>query len=418
MNLILNQKFENGNKIYYNNLIYLDVLKNKEEYILFLSDDFNFYITFNKYLNIDSKIMYNVTLESKIKYLNNDLSLINLKKYIEKYIKIGLYNKDKFLNSIFDYEENFIDYLKENDFDKINESIDNKSKKVQESFLLDESNFEYDMNLFNQIKSNNLFLNDLSDKILDYYFLNTKKAYFKISDVYSKNEGDFSELVISKLHIDEMIKFLSFKVLNMFFNKYTVIEILKIFSNIKLSGKILKTDAFFDVLKEFLPGSLINKSKSKKETSFEIFKNLDKMQFLGNLKIEYKLKELKYDYELFYIDYKKEKNKILSSKSDKFSYIDKSIETKILKLKIKYIYEFNENDIEDIILDFNREYIEIDEEELIKINKIGIQSDCINEITNDIIRIFFYNQSNKIELLFVRRITDQIYMNKTFICLK
>ncbi|WP_067320156.1 transcriptional regulator [Streptobacillus felis] len=357
-NVIILKNEEDSTNNYYsleciNNLKYFN--GKDREYTYILSDLEYFKIIYVKHNVKNNKVTYKLNITAQVIHENNFLTEFNFLNLVIEYLKN---NKE----SIFENSINMFKYLKENKDIEISVSKEYDIKIREEAKLL-------------------------------------VKNYFK--NIEMKESRD----------LDDIIVYLSFKSIYSFFDNFKIIDILKKFSNIKLAGKLVHTSSFIEVLKEFIPGKIIDYKKEVNESEiFEIIDDFEKKKSKGNISLEYKYIPLKYDIILSYNNYLSEKIKIISFYENITNFIDKDKNTIFVELNVEKIYQFKENVYNNVKIYLPEKYIELDENELLRTDELGIKDIELDEVINDIVRIFFsFSKKNIIRLCYVKRNEDQLY---------
>ncbi len=276
-------------------------------------------------------------------------------------------------------------------------------KMIMEYILNDrKSLFKYEGNMFNFMKENRDFEINLSNN----YSIYVREEAKELMNMYYKDEN-FN----NKKDLDDIIIYLSFKSIYDFFENFKIIDILKKFNDIKLSGKLVYMKYFIEVLKEFIPGKILEYKNIVNENEiFNIIDDYERKRDKGNLILEYKYIELKYDINISYINYISEKIKIISFYENIVNFIDKDNNTIFIEIIIEKIYQYKNNEEFTLIVNFPQEYIELDENELLHTDELGIKDIEIDEVINDVTRIFLsFESRDKLKLCFVKRIEDQLF---------
>ncbi|WP_064616441.1 hypothetical protein [Streptobacillus moniliformis] len=354
---ILKNDNENINNILsyecYHNLKYF--IGKDREYTYILSDFKCFKIIFVKHNVINNKISYKLKMSEQV--IHENIYLTEM----------------MFLNTIMEY-------------------ILNDKKSL----------FNHEGNIFNFMKDNRNF----EIKISNDYSIYVREEAKNLMNMYYNNECfDY------KKDLDDIIVYLSFKSIYDFFENFKILDILKKFNDIKLNGRLVHTKYFIEVLKEFIPGKILEYRNTINEKEiFDIIDDYESKRDKGNLILEYKYIELKYDINLSYINYLGEKIKIISLYENKINFIDKDNNTIFIEIIIEKIYQYKNNELSKLIINFPHEYIELDENELLYTDELGIKDFEIDEVINDVVRIFLsFESKNILRLFFVKRIEDQIF---------
>lgn len=368
---IANQEIENLKEII--NINVLDNILSEKEYLLLSLNEDSFKIYRNKYLIKEKNISYHIELESNELYENLELSENNIINNIYEYIYKNKVKYDKY------YKEN----LNRN---KIKEIKDNKIYYfhiIQEDIEIEEDE---------QLKEK---ANDIYS-----YYLNEDYEEYIFSDNIIIYKKDIENIIIEIIH----------KCLAKFFDDYTIINIIKEFKNIKLVGGLLYKDVFYNAIKEYIPGKLINNKNINIKNEYVLVDAVNILlenKYKGNNTIYSKYIKLEKIYNIEYEDYKKNRIHIFNSKIDDIKYFDKISAIKELNLII--INDNIENE-ENIIISDN--YIEMDEKEIV--DRCRLNKSYLNNINNNNIRFIISKQENKVILINILRKNNQLYLGNEY----
>ncbi|CAM3453431.1 hypothetical protein [Pseudostreptobacillus hongkongensis] len=393
----------------------IELSKVEQGYIIIYINDKEINILESKYRYIDNKIAYDINIDMNLKLQSSNFSNSRIIEYIFKYLKIKMYDRNL---ELYNLKDNIIFNLENKD--NIEKTIEKNLNKAEEIFPTNYNLYLEDNIMFELSKKNYEILIYLSRKIFELYLADRNKYTFKIYDILDSDiENRLTSLEINRERIDEIIMYLAYSSIDVYFNRYSIIESLKKFSRIRMYGEVLKTKAFIEVLKEYIPGKYISLSNYNSENHIYKLYEIYEKEYTGDIITKYNYKDVEYKLSIYYIDYKSKKVLILDENMNK-SYFDKLKECKEILLLFEYIYEFKENVIKEYLIRVPEKYIEIDEIEFLNLSNVGISVDEINEVTNEILRVFIIPLNKGLEIYFVRRINDQLYYVKfdkvTFVC--
>ena len=389
----LNSKY---NKYFYINLKYIDNNKKNSTYTLFYIDDNEFSFLDVSYTIKDSKVSYDLVLNVEKKYQSNIFNNDNIKKFLVYLIKFLI--TDNELNDIY-----YLDLI--NFREKIND--------LEYTYPIMYDKYVDNNYLYSKAKQNYKIFEYIAERVWHVYINSIHEQYIKLDDIYNfDNNSILIGKYISRDVIDYLVKEFSKIHIDNFFKNYDTIDIIKKFINIKMSGELLKTKVIYDVLKEYIPGRYIsNNTSSDKENLFKYLYKYDELQNKGEIKFDYIFKDIKYEFTLYSLNYKSEKEEVLKSNIDKYGYIDKISETIYISFILEYEYEYMENNIKELKWYLIKEYTEMDENDFLEMSNIGIEKNYINEVVEGKVRIFVHYEENKLKFYQIKRINDQLYIN-------
>ena len=389
----LNSKY---NKYFYINLKYIDNNKKNSTYTLFYIDDNEFSFLDVSYTIKDSKVSYDLVLNVEKKYQSNIFNNDNIKKFLVYLIKFLI--TDNELNDIY-----YLDLI--NFREKIND--------LEYTYPIMYDKYVDNNYLYSKAKQNYKIFEYIAERVWHVYINSIHEQYIKLDDIYNfDNKSILIGKYISREVMDYLVKEFSKIHIDNFFKNYDTIDIIKKFINIKMSGELLKTKVIYDVLKEYIPGRYIsNNTSSDKENLFKYLYKYDELQNKGEIKFDYIFKDIKYEFTLYSLNYKSEKEEVLKSNINKYGYIDKISETIYISFILEYEYEYMENNIKELKWYLIKEYTEMDENDFLEMSNIGIEKNYINEVVEGKVRIFVYYEENKLKFYQIKRINDQLYIN-------
>ena len=389
----LNSKY---NKYFYINLKYIDNNKKNSTYTLFYIDDNEFSFLDVSYTIKDSKVSYDLVLNVEKKYQSNIFNNDNIKKFLVYLIKFLI--TDNELNDIY-----YLDLI--NFREKIND--------LEYTYPIMYDKYVDNNYLYSKAKQNYKIFEYIAERVWHVYINSIHEQYIKLDDIYNfDNKSILIGKYISREVMDYLVKEFSKIHIDNFFKNYDTIDIIKKFINIKMSGELLKTKVIYDVLKEYIPGRYIsNNTSSDKENLFKYLYKYDELQNKGEIKFDYIFKDIKYEFTLYSLNYKSEKEEVLKSNINKYGYIDKISETIYISFILEYEYEYMENNIKELKWYLIKEYTEMDENDFLEMSNISIEKNYINEVVEGKVRIFVHYEENKLKFYQIKRINDQLYIN-------
>lgn len=384
------------NKYFYVNLKYIDNNKKNSTYTLFYIDDNEFSFLDVSYTIKDSKVSYDLVLNVEKKYQSNIFNNDNIKKFLVYLIKFLI--TDNELNDIY-----YLDLI--NFREKIND--------LEYTYPIMYDKYVDNNYLYSKAKQNYKIFEYIAERVWHVYINSIHEQYIKLDDIYNfDNKSILIGKYISREVMDYLVKEFSKIHIDNFFKNYDTIDIIKKFINIKMSGELLKTKVIYDVLKEYIPGRYIsNNTSSDKENLFKYLYKYDELQNKGEIKFDYIFKDIKYEFTLYSLNYKSEKEEVLKSNINKYGYIDKISETIYISFILEYEYEYMENNIKELKWYLIKEYTEMDENDFLEMSNIGIEKNYINEVVEGKVRIFVHYEENKLKFYQIKRINDQLYIN-------
>ena len=370
-------------------------INNKSNKILMISSEYNYIdISTNEYLFLEKDINYDIFIKTNINLRSNIITYNNIVNEIFKIIKFKICNVEY---KIYTHKE-IINYINSNNYYKYIEELNSKYDELEKEFKTSYLNYKSDINdEYLEIKKNYYSLYSISTDILNSFIKDRNFSEFYIKDY---------NISINRLEI-EMIFFTHiYKFLYDFFKDYTIKELLDEFEGINLSGVLVKTNIFYSAIKEFIPGRIISLDDNVKNSIEYLLKIINYYivsNEYGKIKCFNKYKILKNKINLYVKNFKDEFQFIFNNEKEKIAYIDRIEGIKAINIKIENL---DTNEIKYFEYNINNEYIEKDE------NYIGIDQKYLNDIENNIIRIFFIFEE---ELYFInaKRVEDQIYISNT-----
>lgn len=392
---ILNCKYS---KYFCMNLKYIDINKKNNHYTLFYVDDCEFTILDIDYNIKDGKVSYEVNVNIEKKYISHLFNIKNIKKYLIYIIKYLIVENS--LKSIFSM--NMLEFQE-------------KLKELEYTYPIMYNEYINDKVLYSKSKQNYKIFEYISDYVWNMYINDIHEQIISLENIYYFSEVDIlNGKYITRESIDYIVNEISREHIDNFFKNYETIDIIKKFINIKTSGELLKTKVLYDCLKEYVPGRYIsNNLINNKENIFYYLDKYDELRSRGEIKFVYNFKDIKYIFTLYSLNYKLEKEKIIKSDIDKYGYIDKIDETIYIDFILEYEYEYMNKNVKNIKWNLLKEYIEMDENDFLRMIDIGIEKNYINEIVEGKVRIFIYTDGENLKFYQIKRINDQMYINSS-----
>lgn len=368
----------------------LDTYKS-DKYLIITSEINAFKITSNNYSIIEKDINYMVKIESTLNLKEKGLSYNKLLHKIMNLIKFKILNIPQ--ENLFLKEK--IEYLMNNGFENYQKDFLKNVDQAEKIYKTAYYNYEQSLNSeYTTIQKNYYDLYDISKRIVDEYNVNPEETEYKIEEykiVLKKNE-------INLILCAEMYNFL-----NNFFKDFKIFEILNIYKGINLFGIFVKSELFYNLLKEFIPGKIIHFSQDFKnnynnilETVANYIEDIDKAKVI--VKNNYMIDKIKY--EIYCYNFKNELKLIMDTKNENVGYVDKLASISILEI---FIHDLNKNRKYNLNLNITKKFYERDEIET-KINQ-----NYLNDIENEIVRIFF-KYEEKLTYFCAKRMADQVYI--------
>lgn len=331
--------------------------------------------------------------------------------------------------------------------EKIYEKLNLEYEKSEKIIPTKYKNFENKAaDEYGKVKNNFFFLWECAELLKKELFRKTSTIRTKFSNIqtndrdlvvtymsdwiiYTVEKGSFKKynafpnLIITKVEILKLIKADIYEVFRRFLTQYYDNNKLFEYSLIKLSGQSCKINLFNDILKEFVPGKMIDFKRNVEESEEQLKINcLDgALRYLnsskiGNIKINvkndipivpYTLSAHKYtgeEIELIRIGERAGKNA---------GYIKKISTTEILPLFLKN----KENELKKTYTYINKinEYEETDEIEVIESLNGAFTQETLDDIYNGETKFFIYTDENYwgFYLTAVKRDENQLYLGKT-----
>lgn len=406
-----------------------------------------------KYRIENKKVYYYLDIKTSFENGDENFGGNNLTYRIMQYLKIVLATKYSNKKSI--KIRNLIKYndsvlykaIDEYGVDKIFEKMDEMYKKCEKIIPTKYSKFENKMSdEYKKIKNNFYMLWEAAENLKKEFFTidGRLRTRFDIEHNYNgENDLHITKLKTWKLHIlnegyfntittypreiftikeiEKIVKIDIYGMLRKFLNTYYNEGALFDYSLIKLSGQSTKINTFQEVLKEFVPGKMIEYRELMAKDNYDLklncldgcIKYLNYKKF-GHMEVSIKNEVPLVPYSVWTEKYNGEMIELIRTARKAqvmVNYIDKSssaIEFKIYvhnaegerkkELVYKNINEYDERDAVDILFDYEG---------------ILTQNDT-DTIQNEITRFFIYTDLNNwgFYVVPIRRENDQLFLGK------
>lgn len=283
--------------------------------------------------------------------------------------------------------------------------------------LLKKELFKKDSIIRTKFNNSHQASEDLSVTYINNWSLYTlEKEKFKI-------HSHFPNITVTKVAILKLIKAEIYEIFRRFLTQYYDSNKLFEYSLIKLSGQACKINLFNEILKEFVPGKMIDfrRNIEEKEEQLKIscldgalrYLNSSKM---GNTKICIKNDIPIVPYSLCGTKYTGEEVKIIQiggRAGKNCGFIKKISTTEILPLYLKN----KENELKKNYIYINKpyDYIEFDEVEIVKNLKGHFSQETLDDIYNGETKFFIFTDSNfwGFYVVGVKRENNQLYMKES-----
>lgn len=380
-----------------------NIKENSKPYLIINTTNNNMEISINKYNKIEREINYEFNIITQIIY-RKKFSKIQIIELILKYLKHKICNIDYIKYS----KKEIINKINNNGYQQIIDDIKRNYDLLEDKFKTEYLKYKMQINeIYINSYKNYLILYEVSEYLFEKY-LNYEIKNYTIKEILANLQINDFEIRDFNIQLNDIEKIFIIEMYNLiytYFNNVEILEILKNYQGINISGKILKTDIFYNLLKEYIPGRLINFEKENIDTYkflIDTAYNMDLDLKFGRVKINSKLLQKKENISIYVRDFKKEYKLILNTKSKNTAYIDR-LET-VSNLDIKFVYE-DEKEEKEITYLIEKDFIEKDE------LLANYNQEKLNDIDNNIIRIFFKLEEN-IEIKFILRKNDQLFVSQ------
>lgn len=399
-----NKEFKNTD---IKNILNYNIIKNIDNnlkpYLVINTNNNNMEISINKYKRIEKEINYEFNILTKMVY-KKEMSKAKIIDRILKYLKYRICD-EKYISCS---KKEIINKINENKYKDIAKEIDKNYVKLEDKFKTDYTKYKSSVN-DDYIKSykNYLVLYEISEYLFNEYINSSLKNYDIKEILCTLNIIDFeiNDFKITNTDIEMLFTIELYNLIYSYFNNIDILDILKNYQGISMGGKILKTDIFYNLLKEYIPGRLISFEKDNADTYkvlLDTFYTMDSDLRFGRVKINSKISQKKENISIYIKDFKNEYKLVLDTKEIKKNHIDR-LET-VSNLDIKIVYE-DENEEKEITYLVEKDFIEKDE------LLANFEQEKLNDIDNNIIRIFL-SLENEIEIKYILRKEDQLYVSQ------
>lgn len=267
---------------------------------------------------------------------------------------------------------------------------------------------------FDKVKYNN---SDLSSVYLPSWNLTINE------DGKFKNMSGFPPLIVNKSEILKLLKGDVYEVFRRFLTSYYETGVLYDYSLLKLSGQTCKVNLFSEILKEFVPGKMVDFRRNVKTEEQELkiscvdgairYLNSSKV---GNIKVNiqndipivpYALKGKKYtgeETEILRIGEKTGSNHGMIKKTSLTGVLPLYLVNKEEEVKKHFTY-----------LNKSENYVEKDELEILSSLEGYFKQDSLDQIQNNETGFFVYTDKNYwgFYVIGVKRESEQLYLGKT-----
>jgi hypothetical protein len=406
-----------------------------------------------KYTINNGRVAYHLDVKTSFENGDENFGGNNLTYRIMQYLKIVLAAKYSgegviTIDDLIEYDNDMIyKVIDEHGIEKIFEKIDEEYNKSEKIIPTKFAKFENKMSdEYRKIKNNFYMLWEAAESMKKEFFnrdsrLRTKfdipRTYEKRNDLHItqlkawvmhitengifKTINEYPNQVFTIKEVEKIVKADIYAMLRKFLNTYYNEGLLFEYSLIKLSGQSTKINTFQEVLKEFVPGKMIEYKELSHRDDYELklncldgsIKYLDYKRF-GHMEVDIENEVPLVPYSVWVEKYNGEKERVLQTSrkaSILMGFIDKAISAMELKI---YLHNAEGELKKEMVYKNEIEYIEEDAEELIpKFNGVITQDDT-DTIQNDTVRFFVYtDMSNWGFFVFpVQRSGDQLYLGK------
>ena len=233
--------------------------------------------------------------------------------------------------------------------------------------------------------------------------------------------NEYPNHIFTIKEIEKIVKADIYNMLRKFLNTYYNEGILFEYSLIKLSGQSTKISTFQEVLKEFVPGKMIEYKELSHRDDYELklncldgaIKYLDYKRF-GHMNVKIENEVPLVPYSVWVEKYDGEKIEMIktSRKADILKgEIDKTISAEELKI---YVYNAEGDLKKELIYKNDDDYEEMDAEDIIPIFNGVITQNDTDTIQNLTTRFFIYTDLNNWGFFVfpIQRYEDQLFLGK------
>ena len=406
-----------------------------------------------KYVIDNGKISYHLDIKTSFENGDENFGGNNLTYRLMQYLKVVLakkysVNNEISVNDLIPYDNDMIyKVIDEYGIEKIFENLDKEYEKSEKIIPTKYSKFENKMSeSYRKIKNNFYLLWEAAENMKKEFFtsdgrLRTKfdipKIIEKEKDLHItelktwnihmiendkfKTINKFPDEIFTIKEIEKILKSDIYSMLRKFLNTYYKEGMLFEYSLIKLSGQSTKISTFQEVLKEFVPGKMIEYKELSHRDDYELklncldgaIKYLDYKRF-GHMDVNIENEVPLVPYSVYAEKYNGEKIEMLKTSRKAnilVSYIDKSSSAMELKL---YVHNAENELKKEVIYKNVDEYEERDAKEILP-DYAGIFTQYeTDNIENNVVRFFVYTDMNNwgFYVVPVQRHGDQLYLGK------
>ncbi|MGL6065074.1 MAG: hypothetical protein ACRC0S_08330 [Fusobacteriaceae bacterium] len=256
--------------------------------------------------------------------------------------------------------------------------------------------------------------NDISNTCVNSWSINIlNKGKFK-------NINTYPSIVFNKNELIKLLKGDIYEILRSFLDPYYERGLLYEYSLIKLSGQTCKVNIFNEILKEFVPGKMIDIRRNTEEEDNQLkiscvdgaikFLNSSK---IGNIKVKIKNEIPIVPYSIYGNKHDGEEVEILKmgeKAGEGYGSIKKISSTEILPFYLKN----KEQEIKKTFTYVNKKegYTEVDELKIVEYLENKFTQNDLDDILNNEVKFFIYTDSNfwGVSVLGVKRKENQLFM--------
>ena len=406
-----------------------------------------------KYRIENKKVFYYLDIKTSFENGDENFGGNNLTYRIMQYLKIVLTTRYSYEKSI--KIENLIKYndsvlykaIDEYGVDKIFEKMDEMYKKCEKIIPTKYSKFENKMSdEYKKIKNNFYMLWEAAENLKKEFFTidGRLRTRFDIEHNYDgENDLHITKLKTWKLHIlndgyfntittypreiftikeiEKIVKIDIYGMLRKFLNTYYNEGALFDYSLIKLSGQSTKINTFQEVLKEFVPGKMIEYRELMAKDNYDLklncldgcIKYLNYKKF-GHMEVSIKNEVPLVPYSVWTEKYNGEMVELIRTARKAqimVNYIDKS--SSAMEFKV-YVHNAEGEKKKELVYKNINEYDEKDAVEILfEYEGILTQNDT-DTIQNEITRFFIYTDLNNwgFYIVPIKRTNDQLFLGK------
>ena len=406
-----------------------------------------------KYVIENGKISYKLDIKTSFENGDENFGGNNLTYRLMQYLKVVLAekyseNNEISVNDLIPYDNDMIyKVIDEYGIEKIFENLDKEYEKSEKIIPTKYSKFENKMSeSYRKIKNNFYMLWEAAENMKKEFFTSDGRlrTRFDIPKIMEKEKDlHITELKTWNIHIMENDKFKTinkfpdeiftikeiekilksdiYSMLRKFLNTYYKEGMLFEYSLIKLSGQSTKISTFQEVLKEFVPGKMIEYKELSHRDDYELklncldgaIKYLDYKRF-GHMDVNIENEVPLVPYSVYAERYDGEKVEMLKTSRKAnilVSHIDKSSSAMELKL---YVHNAEDELKKEVIYKNVDEYEEKDAEEILPSYAGIFTQNETDNIENNVVRFFIYTDMNNwgFYVVPVQRHGDQLYLGK------